>query len=177
MGWSLAQQRRLEQERTILARYFPMLQWYNPTRPGATYLDGAFTTNSGRAYSLRIFVPESFPATGPDMIVSSPRPLRDAAGSPMVNTSASLHVLGERDGGTKICHFQQSRWVPQNTLYLVALKGRIWLEAYEAHLRTRKPLDSFLRHMSDDPRVPSRGHGEVTEEEGVFLRLLRRLLD
>ena len=134
-------------------------------------------SNSGGRYSLRIFVPESFPAACPDMIVSRPKPLLDSTGAALDETSASMHVLGTRDGGTKICHFRSSRWVPKNTLYLVALKGRIWLEAYEAHLRTGKPLDRFLRHMAKDPRSPSTWHGVTDEEESRFLRLLRRLFD
>ncbi len=59
-----------------------------------------------------------------------------------------MHTLGVRDGSTLICHFKPSRWVPSNILYLVALKGRIWLEAYEGHLRTGNRLDNFLPHMS-----------------------------
>jgi hypothetical protein len=27
------------------------------------------------------------------------------------------------------------------------MKGRLWLEAYEAHLRTSQPLDDFLGDM------------------------------
>lgn len=111
------------------------------------------------------------------MIVSRPKPLRCVSGAALDEASASMHVLGTREGGTKICHFRSSRWVPENTLYLVALKGRIWLEAYEAHLRTGKPLDRFLRHMAEDPQNPSTWHDVTDEEESGFLRLLRRLLD
>jgi hypothetical protein len=95
----------------------------------------------------------------------------------MVSASATMHVLGTRDGGTKICHSRSSRWVPENTLYLVALKGRVWLEAYEAHLRTRKPLDRFLRHMGEDARRETSSYGVVDEEESRFLSVLRSLLD
>lgn len=109
------------------------------------------------------------------MVVAEPQPLRDRSGTPMTNASATMHVLGAKDGCTKICHFRSSRWVPANTLYLVALKGRIWLEAYEAHVLTGQPIDRFLRHMPDDGSVDTVVTGPVSEEEGVFLRLLRRL--
>lgn len=176
MGWSAAQRTRLEQERTILRHYFPNLQWHHPTEPSKVYLDGPFTTNAGGRYSLRIFIPEVFPAVCPDMIVSRPRPLRALTGEALDEANPSMHVLGTRDGGTKICHFRHSRWVPENTLYLVALKGRIWLEAYEAHRRTGKPLDRFLRHMAEDPESSSSSYA-ADEEENTFLRLLRRLFD
>jgi len=107
------------------------------------------------------------------MVVASPTPLRDARGNAMDEASVSMHVLGTRDGATKICHFRPSRWVPQNTLYLVALKGRIWLEAYDAHTRTGKPLERYLRHMTEDPGQPGRSYDE---EESNFLRIMRLLL-
>lgn len=81
------------------------------------------------------------------MVVSNPRPLRDHRGKKLKDPSASMHTLGLRDDCTKICHFKESLWIPNNTLYLVAMKGRIWLEAYEGHLRTGRALDSFLPHM------------------------------
>ncbi|WP_157517554.1 hypothetical protein [Micromonospora rifamycinica] len=147
MSWTPLQRQRLAQERLILGHYFPTLTWFNPTDPQSTFVEGPVNTNSGRYYSLRIHVPAAFPNRCPDMVVTAPHPLTDHHGRRITEASASMHTLGLRDDRTRICHFKENLWVPNNTLYLVALKGRIWLEAYEGHLRTGRPLDSFLPHM------------------------------
>ena len=57
------------------------------------------------------------------------------------------HTLGSQDGCTKICHFRPELWKDNNTLYQVVMKGLIWLEAYEAHLRTGASLSKYLAEM------------------------------
>ena len=66
----------------------------------------------------------------------------------MNDTSAEFHTLSGIDGHTHICHFKASLWTDNNTLYQVVMKGLIWLEAYEAHLRTGKSMDVFLAEMA-----------------------------
>ena len=148
MGWTPAQQQRLRQELVILSRFFPSMTWFNPTVPGATYLEGPLSTNSGGWYQLRVYVPEQFPAICPEMIVARPAPLHSRRGAALTNPSGAMHTLGTRDGGTKICHYHPSRWVPENTLYKVLLKGRIWLEAYEGHLSSGRDIEYYLKHMA-----------------------------
>jgi hypothetical protein len=148
MTWSNAEQQRLLQERAILAHYFPTLSWYNPTIRGSTGVQGTIATNTGRLYGIRVMLSASYPNDCPQMIVVSPHVLYDVSGRPMTSSSSSMHTWDAVDGHTKICHFNPRYWVPTNTVYLVAMKGRIWLEAYEAHLRTGRPLDDFLPHMA-----------------------------
>lgn len=176
--WSDMQRARLMAEKTILDKNFPMLSWHNPTDSSKTFLEGPIKTNSGTLYHLKIFVPSTFPATCPDMTVSYPVPLLDYIRRPMTEISAEMHILGEIDGQTKICHSQPSQWLPENTLYRVALKGRIWLEAYDAHLRTGRPLHAFLRHMdkANEPSESMTAPVPRDSEEGIFVRLLRKIL-
>ena len=42
----------------------------------------------------------------------------------------------------------KEKWSNDNSLYQVLMKGRIWLEAYEIHLRTGEDLEKYLAHMS-----------------------------
>jgi hypothetical protein len=149
VNWTPAQQRRLSQERVILNHFFPTMTWHHPTTPGSTYVEGPLSSNSGRLYQLRVYVPEQFPAICPNMIVSQPLPLRNRLGFPMTDASAAMHTLGVRDSGTLICHYHPSRWVPENTLYKVLLKGRIWLEAYEGHLKSGNDIQHYLKHMQE----------------------------
>lgn len=146
MPWSAAQVARLEFERAILRHYFPTFEWNNPADAEAASVEGEVRTNAGTAYRLRVYLSPQFPAVCPEMVVSDPRPLLRRNGKPLVAASGTMHTLDERDGCTRICHIRPAFWVPQNTIYLVLLKGRIWLEAYEAHLRTGRPLDAFLPH-------------------------------
>lgn len=57
------------------------------------------------------------------------------------------HTYGTRYGCTQICHFKPGLWKDNNTLYQVIMKGLIWLEAYEAHLRTGATLTRYLAEM------------------------------
>ena len=63
--------------------------------------------------------------------------------------AADKYTLGYRDGFLRICHDRQTRWTDRSWLYEVTMKGRLWLEAYEGHLRTGKHLNTFLRPMRD----------------------------
>jgi hypothetical protein len=33
------------------------------------------------------------------------------------------------------------------SLYKILMKARLWLEAYEQHLRRGEPIDKYLSHM------------------------------
>ncbi|MBC6481402.1 MAG: hypothetical protein GDA56_30260 [Hormoscilla sp. GM7CHS1pb] len=147
MGWSLIQQRRLQTERGILKDYFPNFRWINPRDSGNTGIEGTVCTNSMNLYTLRVYVPSDYPNSRPDMVVTSPDPLRgyDETDLRVYDASSSMHTLSPRDGYVQICHYKG--WSPNLTLCLVVLKGRIWLEALEGHRRTGRPLDNFLAHM------------------------------
>ncbi len=147
MGWTTIQQKRLATERDILRKYFPAFEWKNPTDSSNTKIEGCVKSNSGNLYKLRIYVPSDFPNSRPNMVVLSPYPLIGSGGA-NINTlgvSSAMHTLSNVDGYVSICHYKD--WLPNLTLYLVTLKGRIWVEAFEGHKRSGQPLDQFLSHM------------------------------
>lgn len=145
--WTLAQQTRLQTERTILLKYFPDFEWKNPTDPNNTTLEGDLKTNIGNLYRVRVYVPSDFPNSCPEIVVLSPHPLKGHGGVDLNSSAPSMatHTLSPRDGYVSICHYKD--WLPNLTLYLVVLKGRLWLEALEGHRRTGHPIDRFLSHM------------------------------
>lgn len=145
--WSEVQRKRLALEKEILQQYFPAFTWINPTDSSNTKIEGEVKTDVGNIYKLRVYVPSDFPNSRPDMVVLSPYPLKGFLGKDMKEheTSSTMHTLEPRDGYLKICHYRD--WLPNLTLYKVVLKGRLWLEALEAHRRTGKPIDAFLSHM------------------------------
>ena len=60
-----------------------------------------------------------------------------------------MHVINSVDGCTGLCHFRSNLWESSFSLHMVAMKGRIWLEAYEGYLRTGDAIDHWLPHMSE----------------------------
>ena len=152
MGWTSAQQSRLAYEKELLEKYFgSRVSWINPT--GDTRLEVSVTCSNDKEYILRVYIPSNFPNECPEMVVIPPSKtwfsyyLRKKDGSKMNDTSSEFHTLPGIDGYTRICHFNDSLWTDNNTLYQVVMKGLIWLEAYEAHLRTGKSMDAFLAEM------------------------------
>ncbi|WP_341736740.1 hypothetical protein [Microcoleus sp. CAWBG640] len=147
MTWTQLQQQRLQVERQILKKYFPSFSWINPGDSNNTRVEGNVCTNAGNVYTLRVYVPSDFPNSRPDMVVTSPYPCRGYRGKDLkeYGLSGTMHTLDPRDGYVKICHYRE--WLPNLTVYLVVLKGRIWLEALEGHRRTGQAIDSFLPHM------------------------------
>jgi len=147
MAWSESQRRRLALEKDILYKYFPAFQWINATDSSNTKIEGNVCTNSRNIYKLRVYVPSDFPNSRPDMVITSPYPLYGYNGKDLKDhgTSGSMHILGERDGYVKVCHYKE--WTPELTLYLVVLKGRLWVEALDGHKKTGHQLDHYLKHM------------------------------
>jgi hypothetical protein len=148
MPFSNAQRTRLGVEKAILEAYFPddRSRWINPTASnGVAEVEVDVVTNS-KKYSLKIIIPMDFPNSCPTLLVSKPScELKKRNGS-MVSGGED-HSWGSFNGCTKICHHRPQQWTSDLTMYQVFMKGLIWLEAYEAHLRTEKPIHNFLREM------------------------------
>lgn len=148
MGWSLQQQARLGLEKDVLDTKLKNVTWINPTSAGDTRVEWRVNTNNGNSYTLRVYLASDFPNSCPVLVVSSPSsPLRKKDGSLLNSDDGRDHVYSAHDGLTKICHFIPDKWTSENTIYQVLMKGRIWLEAYEIHLRTGEYLDKYLAHM------------------------------
>jgi hypothetical protein len=141
MSWSQAQRDRLAAEKSVLDHSFPgCVKWIDPI--GDTKVEVALKTNNDNEYTLKIYIGRDFPNSIPEMVVvSSPKPMPDW------ECSSTTHTLWKRDGYLQICHYHSSQWTDRSSLYEVVMKGRVWLEAYEGHLRTGNPMNYFLREM------------------------------
>lgn len=115
-----------------------------PGASGKPYLRVGARTNSGNVYTLHISL-EEFPYSVPKVFVT--RMLKNRDGIEMNSPSASMHTLDSENGWTRICHYGHGSWTPAVSLFKVYIKCRLWLEMYEAHLRTGKPLDYYLNHQ------------------------------
>ena len=140
--------KRLKVEEQLLRKYFKGFRIQNleeETDPGVI---GVLRSNSGKRYTLWMPL-EDFPDAAPPLYVVDPV-LYDHDGDALgdYRPSYKMHLLSPDDHGhPRICHYDDDYWHPSVTLYKVVLKSRIWLEAYERHLATGRPIDDFLGHM------------------------------
>lgn len=102
-------------------------------------------TNSGNVYTLRIDLTD-FPAQPPKAFVT--HMLYDKNGDPLNSPSRLMHTLTAENGQTRICHYGPGAWTPWVSIFKVYVKCRLWLEMYEAHLRTGKPIEYYLSHQN-----------------------------
>ena len=147
MTWNDHQRQRLTAERKILQRYFPAARWLDPHDAANTRVEIDMPTNARNRYRLHLLVPSDYPSSQPDLLVVHPSPLR-ARGYDLLDISGGMHTLSplySHPQCVRICHYRG--WDPNKTLYLVLMKARLWLEAYEAHLRHGNPIDAYLGHM------------------------------
>ena len=139
---------RLDNETQALHRFFPQFRIQDPhgARKGVV---GRMKTNSGKEYVIWLAL-GAFPNEAPSMFVVSPKPLRMKDGRPLsvLGPSAPMHVLRpDEHGHPQICHYNDVFWHPMVSLYKILMKARLWLEAYEQHLRHGEPIDKYLSHM------------------------------
>ena len=140
---------RYQDELAVLSRKLPRnaFHFFNVEDGSVSepYLRIGARTNSGNIYTLHMSL-GGFPMNQPRVRLT--RMLKDVNGNDMDHASAAMHTLSAEEGCTRICHSGVNSWTPAVSLYKVYMKCRLWLEMYEMHLRTGKPLDYWLPHQS-----------------------------
>jgi ubiquitin-protein ligase len=150
--WTLDQRKRLVVEHEVLQREgFDQFSVYYDRSADTYYAAGTATANSGRHYRLYIPIPSGYPYEHPPMYVTDPNPLRMANGSLIsaLGVSHQMHTLQPWNGWVQICHWRTERWHSGILLMKVFLKGLVWIEAYEQHLATGRPLAEFVLTMAE----------------------------
>lgn len=135
---------RLQLENAILEKYFPKKYKFENLRTKNEFLDVGIKTQSGKVYRLNITLLPDYPNSMPAVYIVFPVPLLQHDGSQMSDASHEMHTLQGDDFNVQICHFKPENWNPNQSLYKVILKARIWLEAYERHLVTGNAIDNYL---------------------------------
>lgn len=113
---------------------------------------GTATSSSGHRYNLYMPIPAAFPCQRPPLYISDPDPLRMFDGTPVSSRGVSheMHTLTPHAcGWPQICHWRDPRWHSGILLHKVFLKALIWIEAYEQHLATGRPLADFVSTMAE----------------------------
>lgn len=139
---------RLDIERAALQEYFPEFKIQDPYGEKRGVI-GRMRSNTGREYVVWLALKE-FPNEAPGLYLISPEQLRDHDGNLLsqIGTSSTMHLLDPSPyGHPQICHYNGQFWHPNVSLYKIIMKARLWIEAYEQHLRHGKPIDNYLSHM------------------------------
>jgi len=151
--WTSEQHRRLVLEHEVLQKEgFTQFSVYQDKVANTYYASGVTSSNSGRQYSLYIPIPSGFPYQRPPMYLTQPFPLLMADRRPVssLGLSHQMHTLPpSSEGWVQICHWRDARWHSNILLQKVFLKGLIWIEAYEQHLATGRPLAEFVLTMAE----------------------------
>jgi hypothetical protein len=148
MAWSTEQQNRLNKEWEVIQRYFPQFQFgYSGVH---LCLEGEMTTNRKATYQVRLYVPNDFPNSVPEVVITWPNPVTDFHGRSLTvyQYNAAMHLLSPKDGYPRICTYKSTHWNPNRTFYNVLIKVRVWLEALDGHKATGQPLDTYLPHQA-----------------------------
>ena len=137
---------RLQMEKMVLARKLPSSAYvFKDMGTSNPYVVIGAITNSKNVYTIRIDL-DSFPNSVPKAFVT--KMLLNKDGNRMDSASASMHTLTSEHGFTRICHYGANSWTPMVSIFKIYIKCRLWLEMYEAHLRTGKNIDYFLNHQA-----------------------------
>jgi len=151
--WTTEQRQRLALEHAILQREgFSQFSVYWNRDADTYYASGLTFSNSGRRYGLHISIPVGFPYERPPMYVTEPFPLLMADGIRVssLGVSHQMHTLAPSSNGlVQVCHWRDARWHSGIQLHQVFLKGLVWIEAYEQHLATGRPLAEFVATMAE----------------------------
>ena len=137
-------EKRLNAENAVLAKHLPE-NLYRFERKGKTlWLKAAARTNRGHVYTLA-FDLSGFPSGVPKVYVT--KMLKNRRGEKLDSADGQMHVLTSGNGWTRICHYGSDAWTPMVSLFKVYVKCRLWLEMYELHLQTGKPIEYYLNHQ------------------------------
>jgi len=127
-------------EQQIIAKQFSAFLWQRQGE-GAR-IEGAILTSAGQSYEVRVLVPAAFPYTHPQVFVVSPIQGRGAS---LTGVSHAMHTLTpDLENHPQICLYNDRNWNPALTLHHVLIKAAVWLEAFEQHRRTGRPINDFL---------------------------------
>lgn len=136
---------RKQLEEAVLGAYLPSNMYrFGGIGTSSPYLEAGVVANDSSCYLL-YFDLSMFPNSKPKVYVKEM--LYTKAGSPMNSASSQNHTLTSWNGWTQLCHYNDSKWGPDVSLWKVYLKCRLWIEMYRAHLRTGKTMEYYLNHQ------------------------------
>jgi hypothetical protein len=153
--WTEQQRQRMWLEHLALQKEdLDQFSVYHDRSVDAYSSSGVATTSSGNHYLLWTPLPTGYPYERPSFYITDPQALRTFDGTLVSSLGVSHHMhtlTPHTSGWPQICHWRDVRWHSGIMLYKVYLKCLVWLEAYEQHLATGRPLADFVTTMAQTP--------------------------
>jgi hypothetical protein len=147
MTWDKHQQYRLAVEKRILREHMPDFEFHDPL--GDARVEGRWTSSRGVSYRLVVTVPPGFPDECPSCYVAEPCPL--VGFHQEVTSYGNSHAMHtwttDRAPWVRICTYRPERWSADHSIEKVLQKAMLWIEAYEAHCESGRPISAFLLNM------------------------------
>ncbi len=147
MPWEKHQQYRLALEKRLLSERMPEFAFVNPA--DNTTVEGKWTSTANRTYTLVVSIPPGFPDECPSCYVAEPVPLLGHHG-PLIEygNSHAMHTwISDRPPWVRICTYRPERWNASHSIEKVLQKAMLWIEAYEFHCTSGRPISAFLLNM------------------------------
>ena len=135
---------RLLFETAILKRYFADRFLFIIDGRKEVLLVGV-KSQSGKVYQIKIELSEIYPIEMPNAFIVYPKGLTNFKGKRLPAFCHEMHILENDSKGVQICHFVPGNWNPNQSLYKVVLKVKIWIESYEGHLKNGKSINDYLQ--------------------------------
>jgi len=147
MAWEKHQQYRLAIEREILTTHMPEFSFRDPVEN--TTVEGTWHSSKGNAYRLLVALPPGFPDECPSCYVTDPCPLTGFHQDLIdYGNSHAMHTWDtDRDPWVRLCTYRPERWDASHSIEKILQKAMLWLEAYESHLESGRPISAFLLNM------------------------------
>jgi hypothetical protein len=131
-------------ETAVLNRYFANRFLFTLDRRKEVLLVGV-KSQAGNVYQIMIELSEIYPLEMPNAFIVYPKGLKNFKGKRLPAFSHEMHILENDAKGVQICHFVPRNWNPNQSLYKVVLKVKIWIESYEGYLKNGKPINNYLQ--------------------------------
>ena len=151
--WTIEQRQRFVLEDEVLKQQnMDQFRVYHQQSDDSYYASGTATSNAGNKYRLWVTLPCGYPNSRPLMYLMDPCPLLAYDGTNITSLGVShiMHTLTPSGNGyVQICHWRDNRWHGQILLFKVFIKALIWIEAYEQHLSTGRPINDFVSTMKE----------------------------
>lgn len=135
---------RLLFETAILKRYFTNKFLFTKEGRKEVLLVGV-KSQSGYVYQIRIELSDIYPIEMPSAFIVYPKGLKNFKGKRLPAFSHEMHTLETDATKVQVCHFLPGKWNPNQSLYKIILKVKLWIVGYEAHLNTGININHYLR--------------------------------
>jgi hypothetical protein len=109
------------------------------------WLEVGLRSNQGLVYKLVIEISQNYPYQMPMATITFPKLLKGFNGKKINSYSHELHTLECTKEYIGLCLFHPNQWSPNQSLYKVIVKAKLWIEAYENYLKTGKNINTYLK--------------------------------